>query len=86
MTITKKFRQTAGAGAIFTRVIRSTCWPSLNRNSPYKSADRMASPSRPVGQAREWLRSDRGNVQWAAGSSVDDARMDYYAAKYGLGR
>jgi hypothetical protein len=46
----------------------------------------MASPSRPVGQAREWLRSDRGNVQWAAGSSVDDARMDYYAAKYGLGR
>jgi len=25
-------------------------------------------------------------VQMAAGISADDARMDFYAAKYGLGR
>ena len=39
-----------------------------------------------VGRAGEWLRSARGSVQVAAGSSADDARMDFYAAKYGLGR
>lgn len=43
-------------------------------------------PERSVGQASEWLRSARGSVQMAAGISADDARMDFYAAKYGLGR
>ena len=44
-------------------------------------------PSAPtVGRAGEWLRSARGSVQMAAGSSADAARMDFYTAKYGLGR
>ncbi len=46
-----------------------------------------ADASSPVaGKASEWLRSARGSVRLASGESVDDARMDYYAAKYGLGR
>jgi len=47
---------------------------------------RADGPSAPtLGRAGEWLRSARGSVQMAAGSSADDARMDFYAAKYGLG-
>ena len=47
-------------------------------------ADTPPEPS--VGQAGEWLRSARGSVQMAAGISADDARMAFYAAKYGLWR
>jgi hypothetical protein len=43
-------------------------------------------PESTLGKAGEWLRSARGSVQLATGSSADDARMDFYAAKYGLGR
>ena len=43
-------------------------------------------PETTVGKAGEWLRSARGSVRVAAGSSADDARMDFYATKYGLGR
>ena len=38
-----------------------------------------------TGTAGEWLRSARGSVQMADDISADDARMDLYAAKYGLG-
>ena len=47
-------------------------------------ADGRPEPS--VGKAGEWLRSARGSVQTADDISADDARMDFYAAKYGLGR
>lgn len=36
------------------------------------------------GKASEWLRSAKGSVKLEAGETVDDARMDYYASKYGL--
>ena len=46
-----------------------------------------ADASSPVaGKAREWLRSARGSVRLAPGESVGEVRLDYYAAKYGLGR
>jgi hypothetical protein len=38
------------------------------------------------GKASEWLRAAKGAVRVAAGESADDARMSYYAAKYGLTR
>lgn len=34
------------------------------------------------GKAREWLLSAKGSVQLLPGETTDDARMDYYAAKY----
>ena len=37
-----------------------------------------------AGKASEWLRSAKGSVKLDAGATVDDARMDYYASKYGL--
>jgi hypothetical protein len=37
-----------------------------------------------TGKASEWLKSARGSVNLAPDETVDDARMDYYAAKYGL--
>jgi hypothetical protein len=43
-----------------------------------------AAPSR--GKASEWLRSAKGSVRLNANETVDDARMDYYATKYGLTR
>ena len=43
-------------------------------------------PERTVGKASEWLRSAKDSVRLAAGISADDARMDYYAAKYRLNR
>ena len=43
-------------------------------------------PESTVGKATEWLRSARGSVRIAAGISADDARMDFYATKYGLTR
>lgn len=39
-----------------------------------------------TGKAGEWLRSARGSVRMAAGISADEARMDFYATKYGLDR
>jgi len=47
-------------------------------------ADRK--PESAAGKAGEWLRSARGSVRIGAGISADDARMAYYAAKYGLER
>jgi hypothetical protein len=44
-----------------------------------------AAPPRVAGQASEWLRTARGSVRLAPGESADDARMAYYAEKYGLG-
>lgn len=38
----------------------------------------------PRGKASEWLRSAKGSVRLAANETADDARMDYYATKYGL--
>lgn len=38
------------------------------------------------GKASEWLQSARGSVRLEPGETVDDARMDYYASKYGLKR
>ncbi len=38
------------------------------------------------GKASEWLKTAKGAVHLAAGESADDARMGYYAAKYGLTR
>lgn len=37
-----------------------------------------------TGKASEWLRTAKGSVRVAAGESTDDARMAYYAAKYGV--
>lgn len=39
---------------------------------------------RPVGKVSEWLRTAKGSVRTAAGETADDARMAYYAAKYGV--
>jgi hypothetical protein len=36
------------------------------------------------GKASEWLRTATGSVHVAAGETADDARMSYYAGKYGL--
>jgi hypothetical protein len=38
------------------------------------------------GKASEWLRTAKGSVHAIAGESADDARMAYYAAKYGVTR
>lgn len=46
-------------------------------------ADGLAAPT--TGTAGEWLRSAKGRVRLTAGLSADDASMDFYAAKYGLG-
>ncbi len=45
-------------------------------------------PARERGQrkASEWLQAAKGAVRVEAGESADDARMSYYAAKYGLTR
>lgn len=43
-------------------------------------------PDSGPGKAREWLRSAKGSVRLAADVSVDDARSEYYATKYGLDR
>ena len=42
-------------------------------------------PPRAAGQASEWLRTARGSVRLAPTESADDARMAWYAEKYGLG-
>ena len=42
--------------------------------------------SEPSGKASEWLRTAKGSVRLAPDESTDDARMDYYTAKYGLNR
>lgn len=39
-----------------------------------------------AGKASDWLRSARGSVKLAAGETVDDARMEFYSGKYGVGR
>lgn len=46
-------------------------------------ADGLSAPT--AGTAGEWLRSAKGSVRMTAGISADDASMDFYAAKYGLG-
>lgn len=38
------------------------------------------------GSVRAWLESARGSVKLVGGESADDARMAYYAGKYGIGR
>jgi hypothetical protein len=43
-------------------------------------------PKGSTGKASEWLRSATGSVRLPPGVSADDARMNYYAAKYGLDR
>jgi hypothetical protein len=42
-------------------------------------------PPQPTGRASEWLRTAQGSVHLAPHESADDARMAYYAEKYGLG-
>ncbi len=39
-----------------------------------------------TGKASAWLRSAKGTIRSVAVGSADDARMAYYAAKYGLNR
>ncbi len=36
------------------------------------------------GKVSEWLRIAKGSVHMNAGESVDNARMAYYAEKYGI--
>ena len=48
--------------------------------------DERPAVARGQGKASEWLRTARGSVRAAAGESADDARMAYYATKYGLTR
>ena len=48
--------------------------------------DERPSVERGKGKASEWLRTAKGSVHAAAGELADDARMAYYAAKYGLTR
>ena len=38
------------------------------------------------GKVGEWLRSAKGSVRLNAGETVDEARMDYYAAKHGIAK
>lgn len=47
-------------------------------------ASMLAEDQPPTGKASEWLRTAKGSVRAAAGESADDARMAYYAAKYGV--
>lgn len=49
---------------------------SISRDEPEPSS----------GRASEWLTSARGTVRLKEGESPDDARMGYYAGKYGLER
>ena len=49
-------------------------------------AEDQRSGERAKGKASEWLRTAKGSVHAAAGELADDARMAYYAAKYGLTR
>ena len=44
----------------------------------------LTGDQRVTGTASEWLRAAKGSVRAAAGESADDARMAYYAAKYGV--
>ena len=44
-------------------------------------ADKVVSSE---GKASAWLRSAKGSVQLGVNETVDDARMVYYATKYGL--
>ena len=44
----------------------------------------LTEDQRGTGTASEWLRTAKGSVRAAAGESVDDARLAYYAAKYGV--
>ena len=57
------------------------------RLSPSSRADSCGEPiegQSAKGRASEWLRTAKGSVHMAAGESADDARMAYYAAKYGV--
>lgn len=45
---------------------------------------RAEKPAPARGKATEWLESARGSVKLAPGETVDDVRMGYYAAKYGI--
>ncbi len=47
-----------------------------------RADDSVAAP----GKASDWLRSARGSVRLEANETAEDARMDYYASKYGLAR
>lgn len=50
----------------------------------FLTASLRAKAEPPVrGMASDWLRSARGSVSLAPGESVDDARMGFYAGKYG---
>jgi len=41
-------------------------------------------PTPQPAKALEWLRTARGTGRLQPGETADDARMEYYAAKYGL--
>ena len=44
----------------------------------------IAEVQRATGTASEWLRTAKGSVRAADGESVDNVRMAYYMAKYGV--
>ena len=47
---------------------------------------RADAPVAARGKASEWIQSAKGSVRLEANETEDDARMDYYASKYGLAR
>ena len=47
------------------------------------SADAALTPGR-AGAVSQWVKQARGSVRLAPGESADDARMAYYAEKYGV--
>ncbi|MDB6005571.1 MAG: hypothetical protein JWR15_2558 [Prosthecobacter sp.] len=59
---------------------------ALNSSAFLVQVTRADDAEPPRGKASEWLRSAKGSVRLDADETVDDARMDYYAAKYSLTR
>ena len=48
------------------------------------SADAEPMPAARTANASEWVKHARGSVRLASGESADEARMAYYAEKYGV--
>ena len=57
---------------------------ALNDSAFVVQVTRVEESPQLSGKAREWLLSARGSVQLLPEETVDDVRMGYYTAKYGL--
>jgi len=66
------------------RLQKERTLPTPRIYSEEELSSMLAEDQRATGKASEWLRTAKGSVHAAAGESADDARMAYYAAKYGV--